>query len=61
MMKIEDYQYVITLNEDGFVASVGRKPKNQKEFDDWCGYIENGIEAQLDWGVLGDCAAEYFK
>ncbi len=60
-MKIKDYQYIITLNEEGFVASVGRKPENQKEFDDWCSHIETGIEAQLDWDTLGECAADYFK
>lgn len=60
-MKIKNYQYVIILSINEFVSSTGRKPKNQEEFDDWCHYMAKGIEAQLDWDILGSCAADLLR
>jgi hypothetical protein len=61
MKKIKDYSYIITLSEDGFESSVGRKPRNQDEFDEWGYYMKKGIDAQLDWDILENCAGEHFK
>lgn len=48
-------------DEDEFYCYVGRKPKDKEEFEDWCHYMEKGAEAQLDWAIIAECAAENFK
>lgn len=44
-----------------FEHYVGRKPKNEKEMEDWVHYLEKGMHAQLDWDMINECAAENFK
>jgi len=47
-------------SEEEFEYSVGRCP-TKNEMKMWVHYIETGIDAQLDWSILNNCAAEYFK
>jgi hypothetical protein len=35
MAQIKDYRIVIELCEEEFELSMGRKPKDQQEFDEW--------------------------
>lgn len=49
-----------STDENDFDHWVGRKPRNQKEFDDWVHYLEKGVEAQLDWDIIYDCASNNF-
>ena len=48
-------------NTQEFEHYVGRKPKNEKEMEDWVHYLKKGMDAQLDWETINKCAAENFK
>lgn len=41
-----------------FKHFVGRYPANLKELQEFAQSISRGIDAQLDWDILGTCAAE---
>ena len=43
-----------------FKHYVGREP-NSTEFNQWVHLLENGANAQLDWGMIAQCASEHFK
>ncbi len=51
---------VFGTDSEEFERFVGRKP-SREEMNEWIHYIENGIDAQLDWKIICDCAAEQFK
>jgi hypothetical protein len=51
---------VFETDADDFEHFVGRKPK-KGELADWVHYLKNGIDAQLDWDILYETAAEEFK
>jgi hypothetical protein len=40
MVQIKDYQILIELSEAEFELSMGRKPRDQDEFDDWARLAE---------------------
>jgi hypothetical protein len=44
-----------------FEHFVGRKPKNKKEMEEWVNYLRKGVEAQLDWDIIHNCASENLK
>ena len=48
--------YGIVVEE--FTRAVGRPPRDQQEFDDFGHYVKNGLDAQIDWDVVTQCAAE---
>lgn len=48
-------------DENEFKQYVGRKPKNQEELEDFANLLRKGIDAQLDWQILYECAAEEIK
>lgn len=50
-----------SVDADEFKHYVGRCPKSQKEFDLFCHYYKNGLDAQIDWDVIGKCAADEIK
>ena len=47
-------------DEDEFARYVGRKPKDQAELDEYARLCKKGMEAQLDWNMINECAAEHF-
>lgn len=55
MMKIFD------IDDADFLAAVGRMPKDNNELEKFCHAIEKGIDAQLDWEILYECAKEELK
>ena len=45
-------------DEKEFEHYVGRKPKDKNEFLDWVRLVEKGVQSQVDWDVIGECAKE---
>lgn len=43
-----------------FERYIGRKP-TKREMEDWVHYLKKGMEAQLDWNMICDCASYNFK
>ena len=53
-------QIKIDWETDGeeFERFVGRKPKDKEELSDFAELIKKGIDAQLDWSILCECAGD---
>ena len=60
MKQVWDIQCDFGTDVSEFKRYVGRKPKNEKEMEEWVHYIKNGMNAQLDWDVINQCAASNF-
>jgi len=59
MARIEDYRIVIELCEEEFELSMGRKPRDQNEFDEWARLAEKGLlNGHIDWDILYECACD---
>jgi len=59
MIRIKDHRIVIELCEAEFEMSMDRKPRDQKEFDDWARLAEKGLlNGHIDWGIIRECARE---
>lgn len=59
MVQIKDYQILIELSEAEFELSMGRKPRDQDEFDDWARLAEKGLlNGHIDWDILYDCTCD---
>ncbi len=59
MVQIKDYQILIELSEAEFELSMGRKPKDQDEFDDWAHLAEKGLlNGHIDWDILYECTCD---
>lgn len=48
-------------NKEEFETFVGRQPRDEEEMSDWIHYLENGANAQLDWGIICQEASEHFS
>jgi hypothetical protein len=47
------------LSEGDFELSMGRKPKNQREFDEWACLLEKGLcNGHIDWDILYECTRD---
>ncbi len=47
---IKDHRIVIELCQGDFERSMGRKPRDQEEFDDWAALAEKGLQnGHIDW------------
>jgi len=58
-VRIKDHQIVMELSEGDFESSMGRRPRNQKEFDDWAALAEKGLlNGHIDWDIIYDCARD---
>ena len=44
-----------------FKQYVGRKPRSNKEMEEWVHYLKKGVDAQLDWDIINKCAADNIK
>lgn len=59
--KILDQSYfaeLVEINEMDFKEVFGRLPKNKTEWDNFVHYVQNGVEAQLDWGIIYSCTKD---
>jgi hypothetical protein len=57
--KIKDYTIAITLCEGDFEQSMGRKPRDQDEFDEWARLAEKGLlNGHIDWGIVYECTKD---
>ena len=57
--RIEEYKITITLCDGDFERSMGRKPKNQEEFNDWAALAEKGLlNGHIDWNIIYDCTKD---
>jgi hypothetical protein len=59
MTGIKDHRIVIELCEGDFETSMGRKPRDQEEFDDWAHLAEKGVmNGHIDWDIIHECTRE---
>ena len=59
MTRIKDHEIVIQLCEGDFEMSMGRKPRDQEEFDDWAHLAEKGLmNGHIDWDILYECTCD---
>ena len=59
MVQIKDYQILIELSEAEFELSMGRKPRDQGEFDEWASLAEKGLlNGHIDWDILYECTCD---
>ena len=59
MVKIKDWRIVIELCEGDFERSMGRKPRDQDEFDEWARLAEKGLlNGHIDWDILYECSCD---
>lgn len=47
-------------DSEEFKRYVGRTP-TRKEMDEWVRLLQKGLEAQIDWDIICDCASDEFK
>ncbi|MBN1489918.1 MAG: hypothetical protein JXA69_08375 [Phycisphaerae bacterium] len=58
-MGIQEHTITFTLCEGDFEISMNRKPRSQREFDDWAKLCEKGLaNGPLDWGIVYACARQ---
>ena len=59
MAHIKDYRIVIELAEGDFEQSMGRKPRDQNEFDEWARLAEKGLlNGHIDWDIIYECTKD---
>ena len=57
--RIDDYKITIALCEGDFERSMGRKPKDQEEFNDWAALAEKGLlNGHIDWDIIYECTKD---
>lgn len=57
--RIKDHRITIELSEDDFEGSMGRRPQDQAEFDQWAALAEKGLlNGHIDWSIIRDCTRE---
>jgi len=59
MAKIKDWRIVIELCEGDFERSMGRKARDQDEFDEWAHLAEKGLlNGHIEWDILYECSRD---
>ena len=48
----------LVVSEEEFEHTIGRKPRNKEEFEDWGRLIEKGLSEHIDWDILFECARD---
>ena len=56
--ELEEFTWEYGIGMNDFEHAFKRKPKNHKEFEDFAYKCEQGTNAQLDWGIIVQCAKE---
>ncbi len=55
---MKDYKIEYLITEQDFEYTCGRKPKNLKEFEEFCHLAEKGLNSTMDWTTVFNCAME---
>ena len=56
---LDDYKITITLCEGDFERSMGRRPKDQEEFNCWARLAEKGLlNGHIDWDIIYECTKD---
>ena len=56
---MKNHKIVLEICVEDFAETFGRKPKNQKEFSEFCQYCEKGLFTEhIDWAIIFDCAKD---
>ena len=59
MTGIKDHRIEIELCEGDFETSMGRKPRDQEEFEEWARFAEKGLmNGHIDWDILYECTRD---
>jgi hypothetical protein len=59
MTEIKDYRIEIELCEGDFERSMGRKPRDQEEFEEWARLAQKGLlNGHIDWDILYECTRD---
>ena len=54
-----DHRIVISLSAGDFEQSMGRKPKDEDEFERWALLVEKGLlNGHIDWNILYECTRD---
>ncbi len=54
--RIRDHKVVLSLSAVEFERSMGRTPRDQKEFDRWAFFMEKALyEGNIDWDNIHEC------
>ncbi len=48
----------IVVSDGDFEACLGRKPKDESEFEDFVHLCRKGLESQIDWDIIYQCAKD---
>ena len=52
----------IILTHEDFRQSMGRRARNQQEFDEWAELAENELlNSHIDWDIIYECAGETMR
>ena len=56
---IKEHTIAITLREEDFEQSMGRKPRDQEEFNRWATLAEKGLlNGHIDWNIIYECTKD---
>jgi len=56
---IRDHTITIILTHEEFRQSMGRRAKDQEEFDEWARMAEKGLlNGHIDWDIIYDCTRD---
>ena len=56
---IKEHKISLVLCSGDFEMSMGRKPRDQEEFDEWARLTEKGLlNGHIDWDILYECTAD---
>lgn len=59
MADIKDHTITILLCDGDFEQSMGRRPRNQDEFDQWAYLAEKGLlNGHIDWDIIYECTRD---
>ena len=60
-MEIEEAKFTYEIGVGDFESVFKRKPKDQDEFDNFAHYCKKGMDRQLDWTIICNCAKEAMR
>jgi len=53
---VKDHQIIISFSIGDFEQSMGRKPRDEDEFEKWALLMEKGLlNGHIDWDILYEC------
>jgi len=55
---MKKHKIVIEIAVENFAQTFGRKPRNEKEFSEFCRYVERSLFNHIVWDIVFDCAKD---